>query len=72
MSRCAFCGTIGRVRPTDPPRAQFLDAWPGRTFRGTVAQIRQAPINVQNVITYDVVIHVANGQFSLPDHFHHF
>lgn len=37
-----------------------VDAYPGRTFRGQVAQVRQAPVSVQNVITYDVVIAVAN------------
>jgi HlyD family secretion protein len=40
-----------------------VDAYPTRTFNGTVAQIRQAPINVQNVVTYDVVVAVPN-----PDH----
>ncbi len=42
-----------------------VDAYPGVTFPGTVAQIRQAPINVQNVITYDVVIQVANPDLKL-------
>ena len=37
-----------------------VDAYPTRTFTGTVSQIRQAPINVQNVVTYDVVIAVSN------------
>src|SRR5258708_8653686 len=37
-----------------------VDAYPTRTFNGTVAQIRQAPINVQNVVTYDVVVAVSN------------
>src|SRR5208337_4017378 len=37
-----------------------VDAFPKRTFTGRVAQVRQAPISVQNVITYDVVITVAN------------
>jgi len=42
-----------------------VDAYPGVTFPGTVAQIRQAPINVQNVITYDVVIGVSNPDLKL-------
>jgi HlyD family secretion protein len=42
-----------------------VDAWPGRTFHGIVRQIRQAPINVQNVITYNVVIEVANEDLAL-------
>ena len=42
-----------------------VDAFPKRTFTGRVAQVRQAPISVQNVITYDVVITVANPAFLL-------
>jgi HlyD family secretion protein len=47
-------------------RASFtVDAYPSQTFRGIVAQVRQSPISVQNVITYDVVISVANPQLLL-------
>jgi len=47
-------------------RANFtVDAYPGLVFAGTVSQIRQAPINVQNVITYDVVIAVSNPELKL-------
>jgi HlyD family secretion protein len=42
-----------------------VDAYPGQTFHGRVAQIRQAPINVQNVITYDIVIQVSNPDLKL-------
>jgi len=42
-----------------------VDAYPGKFFAGQVAQIRQAPINVQNVITYDVVIAVGNPKLEL-------
>lgn len=42
-----------------------VDAYPGQTFSGKVWQIRQAPINVQNVITYDVVIAVSNPDLKL-------
>ncbi len=42
-----------------------VDAYPGQVFPGKVAQIRQAPINVQNVITYDVVIAVSNPDLKL-------
>ena len=42
-----------------------VDAYPGQTFRGEVFQIRRAPINVQNVITYDVVIRVDNPDLKL-------
>ncbi|MGJ5814788.1 efflux RND transporter periplasmic adaptor subunit [Paludibaculum fermentans] len=42
-----------------------VDAYPGRTFHGAVREIRKAPINVQNVITYDVVIGVNNEDLKL-------
>ena len=42
-----------------------VDAYPGVVFPGKVAQIRQAPINVQNVITYDVVVQVTNPELKL-------
>jgi len=42
-----------------------VDAYPGVVFPGIVAQIRQAPINVQNVITYDVVVNVSNPELRL-------
>jgi len=37
-----------------------VDAFPKLRFLGRVAQVRQAPVSVQNVITYDVVITVDN------------
>lgn len=42
-----------------------VDAYPGIIFPGKVAQIRQAPINVQNVVTYDVVVEVSNADLKL-------
>ena len=42
-----------------------VDAYPGVIFPGVVAQIRQAPINVQNVVTYDVVVEVSNADLKL-------
>jgi HlyD family secretion protein len=42
-----------------------VDAYPGVTFPAVVSQIRKAPINVQNVITYDVVLSVDNSQLRL-------
>jgi HlyD family secretion protein len=55
---------VGRVR-VDQPATFTVDAYPGRTFTGTVTQIREAPINVQNVITYDAVIGVSNPDLQL-------
>jgi HlyD family secretion protein len=55
---------VGRVRVGQP--ATFtVDAYPGRTFAGAVTSIREAPINVQNVITYDAVIGVSNSDLKL-------
>ncbi len=42
-----------------------VDAYPDTTFKGKVWQKRQAPITVQNVVTYDVVIQVDNRDFKL-------
>jgi len=55
---------VGRVRVNQP--ASFtVDAYPGQVFRGNVTSVRKAPINVQNVITYDAVIGVANPDLKL-------
>ncbi len=42
-----------------------VDAYPERTFSGAVIQVRNAPLNVQNVITYDVVIGADNSDLAL-------
>jgi len=55
---------IGSVSQGQP--ASFtVDAYPGKAFSGTVAQVRNAPITVQNVVTYDVVIAVDNANLEL-------
>jgi HlyD family secretion protein len=57
---------IGGIRVGD--KAQFtVEAYPDRVFDGTVTQVRQAPQTVQNVVTYDVLVTVANpGQTLKP------
>ena len=42
-----------------------VDAYPADTFRGRVEQVRNAPVTVQNVVTYDVVVGVENGDLRL-------
>jgi HlyD family secretion protein len=42
-----------------------VDAYPERIFHGKVSEIRNAPIIVQNVVTYDVVILVDNKDLKL-------
>jgi len=55
---------VGRVREGQP--ATFtVDAYPGQPFHGQVAQVRNAPITVQNVVTYDVVVAVDNPGLEL-------
>ncbi len=55
---------IGRVREGQEARFE-VDAYPGRLFLANVIQVRNAPISVQNVVTYDVVINVANPELAL-------
>src|SRR3984885_5617646 len=55
---------VGDVKPGE--KANFtVQAYPSRTFIGTVRQIREGPITVQNVVTYDVVVDVANDDLAL-------
>ncbi len=42
-----------------------VDAFPGQNFSGTINQIRLSPQNVQNVVTYNVVIDVHNPELKL-------
>jgi len=42
-----------------------VDAFPIQTFHGKVVQVRNAPITVQNVVTYDTVIGVSNPELKL-------
>ena len=42
-----------------------VDAYPGELFHGRVRQVRNAPINIQNVVTYDVVVEFENPAFRL-------
>jgi HlyD family secretion protein len=55
---------VGRLK--DGTAASFtVDAYPSEIFRGTVRQIRNSPQTVQNVVTYDAVIDVANPDLKL-------
>ena len=55
---------VGNVRVGQLVRFN-VDAFPNRSFQGTVKQIRLNPITVQNVVTYDVVVGVANPDKTL-------
>jgi HlyD family secretion protein len=57
---------ISRVR--DAQKVSFtIDAFPGRSFDGTVKQVRKAAVSAQNVVSYTVVVGFANpGSLMLP------
>lgn len=42
-----------------------VDAFPDKTFEGTVRQVRLNPTTLQNVVTYNVVVDVANKDLTL-------
>ena len=50
---------VGRVR-VGQSVTFTVDSFPSRTFSGEVVQIRKAPLVVQNVVTYDVVVSAKN------------
>ena len=55
---------VGRISPG--MTATFtVDAYPAETFRGTIREVRNAPQTIQNVVTYDAVIDVDNGDLKL-------
>jgi HlyD family secretion protein len=57
-------GDVGGIRAGN--KATFtVDAYPKRTFEGTVTQVRHSPQTVQNVVTYDIVISVDNSDLVL-------
>jgi HlyD family secretion protein len=42
-----------------------VDAYPGESFSGVIRQVRLAPMSVQNVVTYNVVVGVENPDLRL-------
>jgi HlyD family secretion protein len=55
---------IGTVRVGEQVDFTVL-AYPDRTFRGIVAQVRENPTTIQNVVTYDTVVYEHNPDNSL-------
>lgn len=46
--------------------AEFtVDAFPGQRFRGSIAQVRNAAVTVQNVVTYTAIVAVDNPELKL-------
>jgi HlyD family secretion protein len=55
---------VGRI--AEGMTATFtVDAFPGKVFQSKVKQVRKAPINVQNVITYTVLLTAQNTDLKL-------
>lgn len=55
---------IGRVHKG--AHATFtVDAYPNVKFEGRVSEVRQAPVTVQNVVTYTVILTTANPEHKL-------
>jgi HlyD family secretion protein len=55
---------IGKIAPTQTVAFQ-VDAYPGKTFTGSVRQVRLAPVVDQNVVSYVTVIDVPNPELQL-------
>lgn len=55
---------IGKIQ-VDQPVEFSVDAYPDMIFEGKIAEVRSAPITVQNVVTYDVVARVDNPDLRL-------
>ncbi len=55
---------IGSVEPAQDV-SFTVDAFPDRTFNGKVSQVRNAPKNTQNVVTYETIIEVDNRDLQL-------
>ena len=57
-------GDVGRLQ-VGMPTFFTVDSFPGQRFRGKIREIRNAATTVQNVVTYDAVIDVDNGDLRL-------
>lgn len=55
---------IGLVEAGQAARFR-VDAYPERSFEATVREVRNSPLSVQNVVTYDVVLDVRNEDLAL-------
>ena len=55
---------VGRI--TEGMTASFtVDAFPGRVCQSRVKQVRKAPVNIQNVVTYTVLLTAENPDLKL-------
>lgn len=61
----ADIGEIRRAQTTGQPVKFTVDAYPEDIFEGKVHQIRKSSTTTQNVVTYPVIISVANPELKL-------
>ena len=55
---------IGRTKAGQP--VEFtVDAFPEHVFHGRVSEVRNSPTTVSNVVTYEVIVRVANPELKL-------
>lgn len=54
-------GDVGKIS-TSTEVSFTVDAYPSKVFHGSVRQVRDASQTIQNVVTYDAVIDVDNGE----------
>ncbi len=57
-------GDVGKLK-AGMATTFVVDAYPTKKFKGTIRQIRNSPVSVQNVVTYDAVIDVENPDLEL-------
>jgi HlyD family secretion protein len=55
---------VGRLA-VDMPVEFTVDAFPGQRFKGTIEQVRNAAVTVQNVVTYTAIVAVDNPDLKL-------
>jgi HlyD family secretion protein len=55
---------IGMVKQGDPVSFTVF-AWPGRTFKGALAQVRLEPVVESGVVKYNCIVHVDNEDQAL-------
>ncbi|HEV8550524.1 MAG TPA: efflux RND transporter periplasmic adaptor subunit [Polyangiaceae bacterium] len=55
---------VGKLA-VDMPVEFTVDAFPGQRFKGTIEQVRNAAVTVQNVVTYTAIVAVDNPELKL-------
>ena len=61
----ADIGLITKAQEADQPVRFTVDAWPDDLFEGVIEQIRLSSTELQNVVTYPVIVAAANPDLKL-------